>query len=216
VFGSRGGIVAPRGFGSRGGIIAPRVFGSRGVIVGPRGFGRRGVFVASRGFSRPYYSFRPRLSLGFGLWIGFPVAYPYYDYPAYGYPYPSPYPYPDPYAYPPPAYPAYGGYPPAPYGGYPTSSSTYPAQPPVSVGAQPGQTSGGMSFEITPGTAEVYVDGEYAGTASMFGPSYPPLSVTPGRHNVEVRAPGYQTIAFDAEVIPGQVIPYQGTMQRGR
>jgi PEGA domain len=209
-------------FGSRGAIISPRGFGSRGVIVGPRGFGSRGVIVASRGFSRPYYSFRPRLSLGFGLWVGFPVAYPYYGYPdyGYGYPYPAPYPYPDPYGYPASAYPAYGGgYPPASYGGYPPSSPSYPAypaQPQTSVGAQPGQTSGGVSFEITPGTAEVYVDGEYVGTASTFGPSFPPLSLTPGRHNVEVRAPGYQTIAFDADVIPGQVIPYQGAMQRGR
>lgn len=40
-------------------------------------------------YSRPYYSFRPRLSIGFGLWLGYPVGYPYYSYgygtPAYGY-----------------------------------------------------------------------------------------------------------------------------------
>jgi hypothetical protein len=41
-------------------------------------------------YSRPYYAFRPRFSLGFGLWIGFPIAYPFYSYgyanPTYGYP----------------------------------------------------------------------------------------------------------------------------------
>jgi hypothetical protein len=28
-------------------------------------------------FRRPYYSFVPRVSIGFGLWIGSPVAYPW-------------------------------------------------------------------------------------------------------------------------------------------
>ena len=41
-----------------------------------------------------------------------------------------------------------------------------------------------------------------------------PLTLTPGRHRIEVRASGYQTMAFDADVTPGQVIPYQGTLQR--
>jgi hypothetical protein len=204
------------------------------VRVAPRIIGPRGVIVGSRGFYRPYYSFRPRLSLGFGLWVGYPVAYPYYyGYPDYGYGYPYPYGYPDPYGYPASSYPGYGGYPPAPNGaypptsyggyppasngGYPPSSSSYPAQPQTSVGAQPGQASGGgVSFEITPGTAEVYVDGAYVGTASTFGPSSQPLSLTPGRHRVEVRAPGYETMSFDADAIPGQVIPYQGAMQRNR
>jgi hypothetical protein len=73
-----------------------------------------------------------------------------------------------------------------------------------------------VSFEITPDTAEVYVDGAYVGTASTFGPSSQPLSLTPGRHRVEVRAPGYETMSFDADAISGQVIPYQGAMQRIR
>ncbi len=41
-------------------------------------------------FGRPYYAFRPRLDLGFGLWIGFGVPYPHawvtsYPPPVYGY-----------------------------------------------------------------------------------------------------------------------------------
>jgi len=42
----------------------------------------------------PYYAFRPRFSIGFGLFVGFPVTYPYsYGLPAYVYPsYPT-YPY---------------------------------------------------------------------------------------------------------------------------
>jgi hypothetical protein len=149
--------------------------------------------VAPYRFARPYYAFRPRVSLGFGLWVGYPVAYPYY-YNPYAYAYPYPYP-----------------YPPPPYG-YPTQPSAYP--PAGAVGVQPGTTSGaGLSFEITPVDADVYLDGAYVGRVSNFGPLSQPLSVTPGRHHIELRRAGYQTLSFDADIAPGQVIPYQGEMQ---
>ena len=40
------------------------------------------------------------------------------------------------------------------------------------------------------------------------------LGLTPGRHRLEIRAPGYQTVNFDVDVVAGEVIPYQGVMQR--
>lgn len=146
------------------------------------------IYVTPRHFARPYYTFRPRFSVAFGLFIGQPVPYPY----QYRYAYPIPYP--DPYAYPNPGY----GYPPN-YG---------------PVGVAPGvAVYGGVSFDISPGDAAVYVDGEYVGTAYDFAPTEQPLSLTPGLHRIEVEAPGYQMWVFDANVISGQVIPYQGTLQ---
>jgi hypothetical protein len=176
-------------------------------------------------FVRPYYAFRPRFSVGFGLWAGYPVTFPYYGY--YGYPYPYAYPYPyDPYAY---GYaaPSYGY--PAPYGpasGYP--SATYPGDLPDTAGPdtsiQPSAPSspsasgeerpGGVSFEITPDSAAVFVDGTYVGTAATFNPNSMPLGLIPGKHHIEIRADGYRTMTFDADVVPGQVIPYKGTMER--
>ena len=170
-------------------------------------------------YYRPYYySFRPRVSLGFGLWMGYPLTYPYY--PGYSYAYPYPYPsaaYPSaPYsgAYESPSY----GYPApgvAPYG---SSSQRYPAgQPAQSLGVQGGGTqpgAGGVSFEIAPDTAAVFVDGVYAGTSGTFGPASQPLDLVPGRHHIEVRAPGFRSMTFDADVAPGQVIPFQGALQR--
>src|ERR1041385_7745962 len=56
--------------------------GGAGRSVG-RGVIRGGVVVRGGGgfyrpyYARPYYSFRPRVSLGFGLWVGYPVRYPY-------------------------------------------------------------------------------------------------------------------------------------------
>ncbi len=222
--GSRGGVVvAPRGGGSR-------VLGSRGFgVVGSRGFSSRGFgVVGSRGFGfgsarfyRPYYSFRPHFSLGFGLWAGYPVSYPYYydyDYP-YAYPSAS-----SVYVYPP--YDNYNGYSAPTYSspGYPQYGSAAPGYstpqqaPPPAVGVQPGgqQASGGVSFEITPTSAAILVDGTYVGTVADFGPTAAPLGLPPGRHHIEVRAAGYQTMAFEADVTAGQVLPYQGSLQRTR
>jgi len=70
-----------------------------------------------------------------------------------------------------------------------------------------------VSFEITPTTAAVYVDGQYVGTVMDFAPTAQPLTLTPGRHQVDIRAPGYETLVFDADVTPGQVTPFQGTLQ---
>ena len=199
-----------------------------------------------RRFYRPYYAFRPRFTLGFGLFVGYPVAFPYfgYEYPypyeysysypyAYSYPYPYPYSYPSPYPVPYPAssysYPYPSSYPPAVAGypnryppqyssQYPTESSNqYPSQPSGqgSLGVAPGQTAlGGVSFDITPADAQIYVDGSYMGLVSNFSATSEPLTLTAGRHSIEVRAAGYRTMVFDADVTPGQVIPYQGTMQR--
>lgn len=233
--------MAPRG-GAQVRVFSGYSRGSAFVRVAPRIIGSRGFGFSSQRFYRPYYSFRPRISLGFGLWAGYPVSYPYYyDYPySYGYPYPA-----DPYAYGYPAasyaYPSVNqpsGYPPSSYppssysgSGYPASgypASGYPADNSVapryapqqpatgSVGVQPGgqqPDSGGVSFEITPSTAAVFVDGTYVGTSADFGPSSQPLGLIPGRHHIEVRASGYQTMSFDADVTAGQVIPYQGTLQ---
>ena len=179
----------------------------------------RGVYVAPSRFFRPYYSFRPRINLGFGLWLGYPIAYssPYYygdpyQYQYDSYAYPEYYP-PSAYGYPVPTPPS--GYPPANYP--PTSvpqSGYYESGPPQGlVVAQPGAASGSVSFEISPSTAEVYIDGRHVGRASDLGPTTQPLALTPGRHHVEIRAAGYQTMSVDADVAAGEVIPYQGTMQ---
>ena len=166
-------------------------------------------------FYRPYYSFRPRVSLGFGLWMGYPVTYPYYDNP-YGYanPYPA-----DPYAYG-SAAPSYGypaqapNYPPSAYPGYGSSGQGYPSQqsrPSVGVQRGGGQSSrGGISFEITPDTAAVFVDGTYVGTAGKFGPAAQPLDLPGGRRHVEIRASGYRTMTFDADVQVGASHPVSG------
>jgi hypothetical protein len=126
-------------------------------------------------FGRSYYSFRPRLSIGFGLWLGFAVPYPR----------------------------AWISYPPPVYGYYQGS-----------VRIVPGAAAyGGVSFDISPAEAEVYLDGEFIGRAGDFAPNAAPLTLTPGPHRIEVQAEGYRPMTWDVDVIPGQVIPFRGDMQ---
>ena len=78
----------------------------------------------------------------------------------------------------------------------------------------PQANTGGVSFEISPSTGEVLVDGSYVGTVGQFTPTTQPLSLTPGSHRIEIRAPGYRTMDFEVDIVAGQVIPYQGALQR--
>ena len=150
-------------------------YSSGGRYYGPRYVGPR-FTVAPRRFYRPYYVFRPRFSIGFGIWAGYPVTY--YD----------------PYYYP------YDYYP----GGGTVTVNPYPNQ----------SASGGISFDISPDDAEIWVDGNFMGHVGDYTSSSQPLGLTPGRHHIELRAPGYQVSPFDVDVIPGQVIPFQGQLEQ--
>jgi len=183
-------------------------YGSRAVYSG-RSWGGRYWNVAPIRYYRPYYTFRPYFSLGFGLWSGYPVswAYPYYYPYYYPYAYPYPYSYADP--YPPTGGPGYTVAPPVNV----TPNSQNPQSPQQEAGLDQGNL-GGMSFEITPADAQIFIDGNPIGTVGQFTPSSQPLGVPAGRHHVEIRQSGYKTMSFDVDIVAGQVIPYQGQMER--
>jgi hypothetical protein len=230
---------APRSGSSAGGAVRSGVAVPRGTVAGPYYGGRFYGNGFGYALGAPYYAFRPRVSVGLGLYLGYPIAYPYWAFP-------NPYVYGDPYGYYDYGYPGYGAYPgygypgygsAAPgYGGYAAPNRAYgnaapPADPnsvtaspgptadPNAVSAQPGAGApaqgqyGGLSFQITPANAAVLVDGVYVGTANQFTATTQPLTLAPGRHHVEMRAEGYQSMTFDTNVAPGQVLPYQGTLQ---
>ena len=159
--------------------------------------------------ARPYYVFRPRASVGLGLLLGFPVAYPTFSFYAQQYPYL----YPNYYYSAPTYYPYTSTFLPYTGSGYATivpNATTSPSNSPV---AAPVDAVGGVSFQITPDDAAVFVDGVYVGTAKYFSTTRPPLSLAAGRHHFELRAQGYQTLAFDVDVRPDWVVPYQGILQ---
>jgi hypothetical protein len=120
---------------------------------------------------------------GFGIFFGDPFLYSY-PYWDYGYPGPA-------YSYPDPAY------------GYPDQPYANPA----------GVENGAISFTITPADALIYVDNKYVGIASSFSSGSQPLSLPAGSHRIEVLAAGYVPMAFNVNVIAGQVVPYQGSLK---
>ena len=101
-------------------------------------------------------------------------------------------------------YPVVYGYPPYVYGdgviyAAPTDASMY----------------GGIAFTITPDDAMVAVDGVDVGLVRDFSSRQQPLTLTPGPHHIELQAPGRVPLAFDVDIRPGEVLPFQGTLQPG-
>lgn len=222
------------------GVVVVRPYGgvyARRPVYAPRYYYARPYYAF-----RPHFSLGFGINVGYP--VAYPVYAPYYygyGYPApYGYPspysqnYPAPYPsqgypynpqqnYPQ-QSYPSQEYPSQGypsqGYPSQGYpqqNGYPSSPQSYPyGNNSMQVQPQPRDVSnaGGVSFEISPSDAEVFVDGNFAGTVDQFGPQSEPLRLSPGRHRIEIRAGGMQPMSFDAQITAGQVIPYRGTLQR--
>ena len=130
------------------------------------------VVVPCITYPRPYYAFRPRFWIGFGIYIGVPVPYPV----VLGYP---PYVYADGVVL---ATPVEGMY-------------------------------GGIAFTISPPDATVSVDGVYVGEVRDFDERHQPLTLAPGRHHIELEAAGLVPLAFEVDIVAGQVSPFNGTLR---
>jgi hypothetical protein len=165
---------------------------------------------AARGFhAPPYYLFRRERARG-GLFAGYPTGYPCYYFSPGGYL--DPFPRSLWWAYPNRSAPSYA-YDPSLTDSYGSAFVNGLAMPPYVPApestAVPPMSTGGMSFAITPEEAAIFVDGAYVGTASDFFARALPFSLTAGRHQFELRAPGYETATFDIDVIPGRITLYQ-------
>lgn len=174
----------------------PAYYGSRGGYYG------RGAYYGHNGRYGYYYYGPPRYYPGRPYYYGVPYRpYYYYSTPWYAFrPYFSI---------------GFGI-----WAGYPVSFPVYGYQPyygyryPGYVGVVPGQGYyGAISFDLSPVDAEIYVDGAYVGVVGNFSPNYPPLTLAPGRHQIEIQAQGFVPLVFQVDVVPGQVIPYRGALQ---
>ena len=72
---------------------------------------------------------------------------------------------------------------------------------------------GGLVLETVPDRAQVFVDGYYMGLAEDFGSRGGPMEVAAGAHRVELRAPGYETLAFSVMIAPNDLVRYRGDME---
>ena len=59
---------------------------------------------------------------------------------------------------------------------------------------------------VEPREAEVYVDGYYAGVVDDFDGIFQRLHVTPGRHDITLRLPGFQTWSIEVYATPDRTI----------
>ena len=91
------------------------------------------------------------------------------------------------------------------YGRAPAYAYRYPMRQGIAYG--------GVSFLVDPDFAEVYIDGVFVGHAREFGGQ--PVPVSAGYHRVELYAPNCEGVGFDVHIVPGQVIPYRGSLVPG-
>lgn len=111
-------------------------------------------------------------------------------------------------------YDGFGGY--GGYGGYgadpwfgPDDGSYYPQ----GYGSAD-RDNGGLKLKIKPSDATVYVDGYYTGVVNDFDGVFQKLTIEPGTHRVEVRAPGYETLTFDVRIEAGHTSTYRGELKK--
>jgi hypothetical protein len=76
----------------------------------------------------------------------------------------------------------------------------------------PVATTGALRLEIKPKTAQVFVDGYYAGVVDDFNGHFHHLDLTPGGHRIEVRQPGFQPLVFETYIQLDHTIDYKATL----
>jgi hypothetical protein len=82
----------------------------------------------------------------------------------------------------------------------------------VDEGPPPPPPTGTLRLDVEPAAlAQVFVDGEFVGTpADLDGR----LELAPGTWRIEIRARGYEAIAFDVRIVEGRTITYRETLNK--
>jgi hypothetical protein len=73
---------------------------------------------------------------------------------------------------------------------------------------------GVLNLHVKPREAEVYVDGGLVGQVNQFESLFHKLRLEAGVHRVELRAPGYQPLIFNARIVAGESMTYSGTLEK--
>jgi hypothetical protein len=82
---------------------------------------------------------------------------------------------------------------------------SYPYEVPI-------ENTGGLRLEITPKTAQVFVDGYYAGVVDDFNGRFQHLDLKPGGHRIDVRQPGFQSLTIQTYIQPGHTTDYKAAL----
>jgi hypothetical protein len=71
---------------------------------------------------------------------------------------------------------------------------------------------GELRLKVHPSDAQVYIDGYYAGRVDDFDGVFQSLRLEEGEYQVEIVLPGYQPLAFDVRIFPGEKTTYEGDL----
>lgn len=75
-----------------------------------------------------------------------------------------------------------------------------------------GDGTGTLVFDLEPSmTADVFVDGSYAGTTEIVGEG---VDLTAGRHTVELRASGFEVRRFETQIAAGRTVTFRGSLTK--
>jgi hypothetical protein len=94
-----------------------------------------------------------------------------------------------------------------PYPGMHMNQTIYPFRPSEVV------PRGALVLQTIPDMAQVFVDGYYVGLAEEFGLHGRAMDISAGTHRIELRASGYETLAFSVMIAPNDIVRYRGDMQ---
>jgi hypothetical protein len=87
-----------------------------------------------------------------------------------------------------------------------------PPAPVIAAPEPPPARAGFLRLDVEPKDAiQIYVDGVYVGTPADLGDEF---DLAPGTRRIEVRARGYKTLIFDAEIAENRSITYRGSLER--
>jgi hypothetical protein len=93
----------------------------------------------------------------------------------------------------------------------PAETVTYPTEPPPPPSPPPPPI-GVLRLEVEPrDLIQIFVDGVYIGTPDDVGDD---LGLAPGVRHIELRARGFKTLSFDADIVQDRSITYRGQLER--
>jgi hypothetical protein len=71
---------------------------------------------------------------------------------------------------------------------------------------------GELRLKVHPRDAQVFIDGSYAGRVDDFDGVFQSLRLEEGEYQVEIVLPGYEPLAFDVRIFPGEKTTYEGEL----
>jgi len=81
--------------------------------------------------------------------------------------------------------------------------------------AAPAPITGLLRLNVTPATAQVFVDSLYVGTVADIN-AQNVLQLEEGPHRIEIRAPQYQTVTVDVRILPYETVTYRAALEPAR